>query len=76
MFDSVGKNALIGSLDSLKCRGLMCCVGTALGPIKGLNPQMLAMKGSLYMTRPALADYIADPADKAALAGKLFQRWR
>ena len=33
---------------------------------------MLAMKGSLYLTRPALADYIADPAEKAELAGELF----
>jgi NADPH:quinone reductase-like Zn-dependent oxidoreductase len=32
----------------------------------------LAVKGSLYITRPALADYIADPAEKAALAGELF----
>jgi NADPH2:quinone reductase len=32
----------------------------------------LAMKGSLFFTRPALADYIADPAEKAELAGELF----
>lgn len=72
VFDSVGKNTFMGSLDSLKRRGLMVCVGTASGPIEGFNPQLLAMKGSLYMTRPALADYIADPAEKAALAGELF----
>lgn len=72
VFDSVGKNTFMGSLDSLKRRGLLVCVGTASGPIDGFNPQLLAMKGSLYMTRPALADYIADPAEKAALAGELF----
>ncbi|QKE63531.1 quinone oxidoreductase [Aquipseudomonas campi] len=72
VFDSVGKNTFMGSLDSLKRRGLLVCVGTASGPIEGFNPQLLAMKGSLYMTRPALADYIADPAEKAALAGELF----
>ena len=72
VFDSVGKNTFLGSLDSLKRRGLMVCVGTASGPIDGFNPQLLAMKGSLYLTRPALADYIADPAEKAALAGELF----
>jgi NADPH2:quinone reductase len=33
---------------------------------------MLAVKGSLYMTRPALADYIADPAEKNELAGEIF----
>jgi NADPH:quinone reductase len=72
VFDSVGKNTFMGSLDSLKRRGLLVCVGTASGPIEGFNPQLLAMKGSLYLTRPALADYIADPAEKAALAGELF----
>ena len=72
VFDSVGKNTFMGSLDSLKRRGLLVCVGTASGPIEAFNPQLLAMKGSLYMTRPALADYIADPAEKAALAGELF----
>jgi NADPH2:quinone reductase len=72
VFDSVGKNTFMGSLDSLKRRGLMVCVGTASGPIDGFNPNLLAMKGSLYLTRPALADYIADPAEKAALAAEVF----
>ena len=72
VFDSVGKDTFDASLGSLKRRGLMVCVGTASGPIPPFNPQMLAMKGSLYLTRPALADYIADPAEKDALAGELF----
>lgn len=72
VFDSVGKSTFEGSLDSLKRRGLMVCVGTASGPIPPFNPQTLAMKGSLYLTRPALHDYIADPAEKAALASELF----
>ena len=72
VFDSVGKNTFMASLDSLKRRGLLVCVGTASGPIPAFDPVMLAMKGSLYMTRPALADYIADPAEKADLAGELF----
>ncbi len=72
VFDSVGKTTFMGSLDSLKRRGLMVCVGTASGPIDAFNPQLLAMKGSLYLTRPALADYIADPAEKTALANEIF----
>lgn len=72
VFDSVGKTTFEASLDSLKRRGLMVCVGTASGPIPPFNPQILAMKGSLYLTRPALADYIADPGEKAALAAELF----
>lgn len=72
VFDSVGKNTFMGSLDSLKRRGLMVCVGTASGPIPAVDPVLLAMKGSLFMTRPALADYIADPAEKTGLANELF----
>ncbi|BBU30798.1 quinone oxidoreductase [Burkholderia sp. THE68] len=72
VFDSVGKDTFEASLDSLRRRGLMVCVGTASGPIPPFNPQLLAMKGSLYLTRPALADYIADPAEKKALADELF----
>ncbi|MNQ73954.1 Quinone oxidoreductase 1 [compost metagenome] len=72
VFDSVGKNTFMASLDSLKRRGLLVCVGTASGPIPAFDPVLLAMKGSLYLTRPALADYIADPAEKAELVGELF----
>jgi NADPH2:quinone reductase len=72
VFDSVGKSTFTASLDSLKKRGLMVCVGTASGTIPPFDPQLLAMKGSLYMTRPALADYISDPAEKAELAGEIF----
>ena len=72
VFDSVGRDTFEASLDSLKRRGLMVCVGTSSGTIAPFNPQLLAMKGSLYLTRPALADYIADPAEKAALAEEIF----
>ena len=72
VFDSVGKSTFMASLDSLKRRGLLVCVGTASGPIPPFDPVLLAQKGSVYVTRPALADYIADPAEKAELAGELF----
>lgn len=72
VFDSVGRDTFISSLDSLRRRGLMVCVGTSSGTIEGFNPNLLAMKGSLYLTRPALADYIADPTEKAALASEIF----
>jgi NADPH2:quinone reductase len=72
VFDSVGKSTFNASLDSLKPRGLMVCVGTASGTIPPFDPQLLAMKGSLYLTRPALANYISDPAEKAELAGEIF----
>ncbi|MFD0666959.1 quinone oxidoreductase family protein [Ramlibacter sp. MAHUQ-53] len=72
VFDSVGKSTFMASLDSLRRRGLMVSVGTASGTIDGFNPNLLAQKGSLYLTRPALADYIADPAEKAELAAEVF----
>ena len=72
VFDSVGKSTFAASLESLRRRGLMVCVGTASGTIPPFDPQILAMKGSLYLTRPALADYIADPAEKSELAAEVF----
>jgi NADPH:quinone reductase len=73
VYDSVGKDTVPGSLDSLKRRGMLVCVGTASGPIPPIDALQLAIKGSLYVTRPALADYIADPAERAELAGELFE---
>jgi len=72
VFDSVGKDTFAGSIDSLKRRGLLVCVGTASGPVPPLEVQQLAIKGSVFVTRPALADYIADPAEKSALANEMF----
>jgi len=72
VYDSVGKDTFASSLDSLKRRGLLVCVGTASGPIPPIDAMQLALKGSLFVTRPALADYIADPAEKTALAAELF----
>jgi NADPH:quinone reductase len=71
-YDSVGKDTFASSLDSLKKRGLLVCVGTASGPVPPIDATQLAVKGSVYVTRPALADYIADPAEKAALADEVF----
>jgi NADPH2:quinone reductase len=72
VYDSVGKATFAGSLDSLRKRGLLVCVGTASGPVPPIDATQLAVKGSVYVTRPALADYIATPAEKEALAGELF----
>jgi NADPH2:quinone reductase len=72
VYDSVGKDTFASSLDSLKKRGLLVCVGTASGPVPPIDATQLAVKGSVYVTRPALADYIADPAEKAALADEVF----
>ncbi|HEX6571806.1 MAG TPA: quinone oxidoreductase [Steroidobacteraceae bacterium] len=72
VYDSVGRDTFAGSIDSLQRRGLLVCVGTASGPTPPIEAMQLAMKGSLFVTRPALADYIADPREKAALAEEVF----
>ena len=72
VIDSVGKDTLTASLDSLKRRGLLVGVGTSSGAFPPIDAMQLAIKGSLFFTRPALADYIADPAEKAELASELF----
>ena len=72
VYDSVGKDTFAGSVNSLRRRGLLVCFGTASGPQPPIEAMQLAIKGSLYVTRPALADYIADPAERAELAGELF----
>jgi NADPH2:quinone reductase len=72
VYDSVGKDTFAASIDSLRRRGLLVCVGTASGPVPPIDATQLAVKGSVYVTRPALADYIADPAEKDALARELF----
>jgi NADPH2:quinone reductase len=72
VYDSIGKTTYQSSIDSLAKRGLLVCFGTASGAIPPINAMELAVKGSLFVTRPALADYIADKDERAALAGEVF----
>ncbi|MGZ6015206.1 MAG: quinone oxidoreductase family protein [Phenylobacterium sp.] len=72
VYDSVGKDTFAGSLGAVKRRGLVVNFGTASGPVQNFDLLQLAIHGLAYVTRPALADYIADPAERAELAGELF----
>ncbi|MDI3408149.1 quinone oxidoreductase family protein [Streptomyces cavernicola] len=72
VFDSIGKDTVAASMASLRRRGLLVCFGTASG-VPPLDAMQLAVHGSLFATRPALADYIADPAERDALAAELFR---
>lgn len=72
VYDSIGRTTYQSSIDSLARRGLLVCFGTASGQVPPINAMELAVKGSLFVTRPALADYIADPAERAALASEVF----
>lgn len=72
VFDTVGKDTFAGSLASLKRRGMLVGCGTASGPFPPIDALQLAIQGSVYFTRPALADFIADPAERAELSSALF----
>jgi NADPH2:quinone reductase len=72
VYDTVGKDTFEASLKSLKRRGVLVGCGTASGPFPPIDALQLALQGSVYFTRPALADYIANPAEKAELANALF----
>ena len=58
VYDSIGKDTFISSLDSLKPHGVMVTFGNASGPVDPFAPSELASRHSLYVTRPILADFI------------------
>lgn len=72
VYDSVGNDTYMGSLDCLKPRGLLACFGQSSGSIPPLNLGILAQKGALYVTRPTLFVYNAARADLEASAARLF----
>jgi NADPH2:quinone reductase len=72
VYDTVGKDTFEASLKSLKRRGVLVGCGTASGPFPPIDALQLAIQGSVYFTRPALADYIADPAERRELSDALF----
>lgn len=58
VYDSVGKDTFIQSLDCLRAHGVMVTFGNASGPVEPFAPAELARRGSLYVTRPVLFDFI------------------
>ncbi len=72
VYDGVGKDTFIESLDSLRKRGLMVSFGSASGPVPPFSPAELVKRGSLYITRPTLFDYTAERADLEAMARETF----
>jgi len=57
VYDSVGKTTFMQSLDCLKPRGMMVTFGNSSGPVPEIAPLVLSQKGSLFLTRPSLANY-------------------
>jgi NADPH2:quinone reductase len=70
-YDSVGKDTLMASLDSLQPRGSLVSNGTSSGPVV-IDTMLLAMKGSIWVTRPAMIHYIMPRAHMLAMADELF----
>jgi NADPH2:quinone reductase len=72
VYDGVGQATFLKGLDALKPRGMMVTFGNASGPVAPFDPLLLSAKGSLYVTRPTLATYIAQREDLEWRAGDLF----
>ena len=73
VYDGVGKDTFMGSLDSLRPLGMMVSYGNASGPVPPFELLLLSQKGSLFVTRPTLANYTAKRVDLEALGGELFE---
>jgi NADPH:quinone reductase len=72
VYDSVGKSTFDGSLNCLSARGILVLFGQSSGPVPPVDPQVLNSKGSLFLTRPALAHYVATREELLARAKDLF----
>jgi NADPH:quinone reductase len=71
VYDSVGKDTFMGSLDCLQPRGLLAVFGNGSGPVSAFDLNLLS-KGSYYVTRPTLMTYTAKREDLEAGASELF----
>lgn len=72
VYDSIGKDTYIGSLDCLSPLGLFVSFGNASGPLPPIDSKDFSSRGSLFFTRPTLFSYIAKRADLEAGAAELF----
>ena len=69
VYDSVGQTTFLKSLNCLRPRGMMALFGQSSGPVAPFDPGLLAAKGSLFMTRPSLAQYAATREELVWRAG-------
>jgi NADPH2:quinone reductase len=72
VYDGVGKDTFMGSLDCLRPLGMMVSFGNASGAVPPFNAGILAQKGSLFLTRPTLNTYAAAREDLVKMARELF----
>ena len=72
VYDSVGQTTFAKSLNCLVPRGMLVLFGQSSGAVPPFDPQQLSQKGSLFLTRPTLANYIASRSDLEQRAADLF----
>lgn len=72
VYDSVGRDTFEKSLNCLRPRGILVLYGASSGPVASVDPQVLAAKGSLWLTRPSLVHYTATRAELCQRAEELF----
>jgi NADPH:quinone reductase len=72
VYDSTGKATFAKGLECLKPRGMMVTFGQSSGPIGEIDPLVLSQKGSLFLTRPSLANYISDPEELRWRSSEIF----
>ncbi|MFL6415707.1 MAG: quinone oxidoreductase family protein [Bryobacteraceae bacterium] len=72
VYDSVGADTFARSLECLRPRGMMVSFGNSSGPVDPVEPLTLSQKGSLFLTRPNLANYISDAAELNWRSSDLF----
>jgi NADPH2:quinone reductase len=72
VYDAVGKDTFMDSLDCVRRLGIMVSYGNASGPPPAISPLELLKRGSLYLTRPSLFNYIVTRAELTAAARELF----
>ena len=72
VYDGVGKDTFVESLDCLQPRGIMASFGNASGAVPPVNIGILAQKGSLFLTRPTLVNYTSSREDLLTAARELF----
>lgn len=76
VYDSIGKDTFVASLDCLRPRGLMVSFGNSSGPVSVESLGILSTKGSLYVTRPTMAHYYPDRDSKVAAMTAIFEKIR
>ena len=76
VYDAVGKDTISRSIRSLRRRGVCINYGGASGLVKAIEPLELGEAGSVFFTRPHLADYLATPEELNGRAADLFAAWR